>query len=66
MSKEKLVKTISREIAEINESIDMKVIRGVPYKQEAKRHKLLVSMLSDIGRKAQAQRQWSFSSFLFS
>ena len=64
MSKEKLVKTISREIAEINETIDMKVIRGVPYKREAKRHKLLVSMLSDIGRRAQAQSRWSFASFL--
>ena len=65
MSKEKLVKTISREIAQINETIDMKVIQGVSYKQEAKRHKLLISMLADVSRRAQTQSRWSFASFLF-
>jgi len=64
MSKEKLVKTISREIEEINETIDIKVIKGIPYRAEAKRHKLLLSMLQDVTRKAQTSR-FGFASFLF-
>ena len=65
MSKEKLVKTLSSEIKEINEVIDMKVIRGLSYRTEAKRHKLLVRMLQDVNRRVQLRSTWSFASFLF-
>lgn len=64
MSKEKLVKTISKEIEEINETIDLKVIRGVSYRTEARRHKLLHSMLLDVTKKVGASR-FSFASLLF-
>ena len=65
MSKEKLAKTLSSEIKEINEVIDMKVIRGLSYRTEAKRHKLLVRMLQDVNRRIQLRGSWSFASFLF-
>lgn len=66
MSKEKLVKTINSEIEELNERIDWKVIKGMPYRREARRHKLLVSMLHDVRRHtAQAARGGSIFSFLF-
>jgi hypothetical protein len=66
MSKEKLITTINREIEDLNEQIDWKVIKGMPYKREAKRHKLLVSMLQDVRRHtAQAARGGSIFSFLF-
>lgn len=64
MSKEKLVKTLNREIEEINQTIDMKVIKGESYRNEARRHKLLHSMLQDMRTKVQVNK-FSFSSFLF-
>lgn len=42
MSKEQTIQELMREIRMINEKIDMKIIRGKPYKKEAKRHKFLV------------------------
>ncbi len=65
MSKEKLIRTINRELVEINEMIDLKVIKGASYRAEAKRHKLLVSMLNDISEKARARSSWSFASLIF-
>ncbi len=65
MSKERLITTISREIETLNEQIDFKVIKGISYKTEAKRHKLLVSMLSDVGRRTAAVSRGSFFSFMF-
>jgi hypothetical protein len=39
MSKIQLV----REIKKLNNDIDLKIIKGLPYKAEARRHKFLVS-----------------------
>ncbi len=64
MSKEKLLQTLTSEIEQINEEIDLKVIRGIPYKREAKRHKLLVSMLNEVGEKMNVRQSFSFLSFL--
>lgn len=64
MSKKTLLRTISEELEYINQKIDMKVIKGVSYKAEAKRHKLLVSMLQDVRRMPEAsQRASSIFSF---
>lgn len=62
MSKSKLLSTISSELEEINNQIDWKVIKGIPYRREAKRHKLLLSMLADIKRQPEV-RAYSFLSF---
>jgi hypothetical protein len=48
MSKQKLVSTISRELQAINEQIDWKIIKGISYKRDARRHKLLLTMLQDV------------------
>lgn len=43
MSKIKLAGTIRKEIKKLNRDIDLKIIKGLPYKAEARRHKFLVS-----------------------
>jgi hypothetical protein len=63
MSGNKLVSTISREIENLNEVIDLKVIQGIPYKREAKRHRLLLNMLHDVSGKI-SSNSYSFLSFL--
>ncbi|MEK7463883.1 MAG: hypothetical protein AAB610_02040 [Patescibacteria group bacterium] len=35
--------TIRKEIKKLNEVIDLKIIKGLPYKAEARRHKFLAS-----------------------
>lgn len=65
MSEHKLTSTINREIKSINQMIDMKIIQGAPYKREAKRHKLLVSMLHDLEKRQVRKPLFQFASFLF-
>lgn len=38
-----LAGTIKKEIKKLNKDIDLKIIKGLPYKAEARRHKFLVS-----------------------
>ena len=46
MSKYQLKKTIEREIKDLNWRIDMKIVRGISYRNEARRHKLLLMQLN--------------------
>lgn len=67
MTRENFNKNAQREIESLNELIDMKIIKGLSYKKEAKRHKFL---LSKIGNSAKAQaflfgKQPGFISGLF-
>ena len=55
MSKTKLFRIISREIYQINTKIDMMIIRGLPYRREARRHKLLVRMLDEVSEKVRVR-----------
>jgi hypothetical protein len=41
---------ISREIAAINEAIDRKIIKGLPYAREARRHKELLRLSKSLSR----------------
>lgn len=50
MSKQKLITTIHTELEKINEQIDLKIIQGLDYKRESKRHKFLVSHLTQVIR----------------
>ncbi len=43
MSKIQLAQKIRKEIKKLNREIDLKIIKGLPYKAEARRHKFLVS-----------------------
>lgn len=38
-----LAKNIKKEITRLNKDIDLKIIKGLPYKAEARRHKFLMS-----------------------
>jgi hypothetical protein len=48
---------ISRELAFINEAIDRKIIKGLPYAQEARRHKELLKLFKALSR----ERGFGFS-----
>lgn len=56
MSKIKLVHNIKKEIKKLNNEIDLKIIKGLPYKAEARRHKFLVSQF--YGFYGQARTGW--------
>ncbi len=45
MSKEALIRTMSTEIDRLNGKIDLKIIKGRPYKKESRRHKFLLVQL---------------------
>lgn len=45
MSKQKIVSTIQKELERVNETIDMKILKGQPYRREARQHKVLLSQL---------------------
>lgn len=51
MSKNKLIKTIQSELELINEQIDLKIIKGRSYQRESRRHKFLISHLTQAIRK---------------
>ncbi len=50
MSKISLEKKIRIELDKLNDIIDMKIIRGLPYRREALRHRFLLYRLSDLHR----------------
>jgi hypothetical protein len=50
MNNERMYKTIKGEIEILNRKIDLKIIRGTSYKQEARRHKFLVSQLRTMNK----------------
>lgn len=43
MSKIRTIYKISREIKKLNHDIDLKIIKGLPYRAEARRHRFLAS-----------------------
>lgn len=46
MSKYRLKRTIEKEIRDLNWRIDMKIVRGLSNKNEARRHKLLLMQMN--------------------
>lgn len=48
MSKTILIKELKKEINSLNAVIDMRIIRGLPYKAEARRHKFLKKQLQSL------------------
>ena len=45
MSKQNLERALKRELIMINEIIDRKIVRGISYAQEARRHKYILSSI---------------------
>lgn len=43
MSKMKIATKVRKEIKKLNREIDLKIIKGLPYKAEARRHRFLIS-----------------------
>lgn len=55
-----LVYMISREIRDINKTIDKKIMKGVSYEREARRHKDLVGKLRRVESQAAFARTLAF------
>ncbi len=55
MTKYKTITTINKEINKINEEIDMKIIQGLAYKVEARRHRILLNKL-----RSEARPSWQY------
>lgn len=51
MSKYELIKSLRQEIRKINRIIDQRIIMGMPYVSESRRHRFLVSQLNRIAPK---------------
>jgi hypothetical protein len=58
MSKTILIKELKKEINSLNAVIDMRIIRGLSYKAEARRHKFLLRQLQSLSWKS------SFNQFI--
>ncbi len=50
MTKQNLEKALKKELQDLNEIIDRKIIRGLSYSKEARRHKYVLSSLANIRR----------------
>lgn len=48
MSRDILSKEARRELDKLNDTIDRKILKGLPYKEEARRHKELIATLRRI------------------
>lgn len=51
MSTIKLILTLKKEIKKVNRRIDLRIITGLPYRQEAEYHKRLMRELGRIYRR---------------
>ena len=60
-----LRRTIRTELEALNRRIDQKILRGLSYANEARRHKFLLARLYDLNRQISnvAQRNWFSRSF---
>ncbi len=63
MSKTKTVKALKSELEKINEIIDQKIIKGVPYYRESHRHKSLLSQISRLNSSGWFNK--AFTTFMF-
>ena len=53
MSKQNLEKALKKELQVLNEIIDRKIVRGLSYSNEAKRHKVILYSLDNLRRQRQ-------------
>ena len=62
MSKQNLERVLRRELEVVNDVIDQRIIRGLSYGRESRRHKFILSNLSKI-RKTRASSGWFMRPF---
>jgi len=55
---------LEKRIAELNKKIDSKILRGKPYKNEAREHRALLSRLKNLARQNYFSNSFSFLHFL--
>jgi hypothetical protein len=48
MSRHQTIRTIRGEIERLNHEIDLKIIKGISYARESKRHQMLKAQLSEM------------------
>ncbi len=69
MSKQNFEKALRDELEVLNETIDRKIIKGLSYAAEARRHKAILSQILEIRRRDNRSswflRSLGFTSFLF-
>lgn len=51
MSSNTFKKAIERELNKLNEEIDNKIVKGLSYVKESRRHKVLLKQLNGFGRR---------------
>ena len=54
MSKYQIAKAVQKELEVLNRRIDQKILRGISYITEARRHKMLLSQLTRLHRHSQS------------
>ena len=64
MSKQNMERALRRELENINDKIDAKIIRGLSYVQESRRHKFIVNSLNNI-KKTRVSSNWFGKTFIF-
>lgn len=64
MSKQNLEKTLRRELEILNDQIDQKIIKGLSYAKESKRHKFILQNLINISRSEKSNSNWFGKSFV--
>jgi hypothetical protein len=50
MSKYQIAREVQKELEVLNKRIDRKILRGISYMTEARRHKMLLSQLAHLNR----------------
>lgn len=65
MSKMTLMYVINKEIKHLNSKIDRKIVKGISYERDARRHRELVHKLRRLESEASLARTFSLASFMF-
>ena len=63
MSKYNLEKVLKKELEVLNDVIDQRIIRGLSYTHEAKRHKFILSRIQEMRRESKSGINWLGRSF---
>ena len=63
MSKQNFEKALIKELEVLNDVIDQKIIKGLSYSRESRRHKSILFNLSNIRKEGRGDSSWFARSF---
>jgi hypothetical protein len=63
MSKQNLERVLRNELEVLNDVIDKRIIRGLSYAREARRHKFILSRIAEMRREDRSGINWLTKSF---